>query len=164
MKRDVRIDGDVAYVPLTQGYEAVIDAADVHLISGWNWTAQVKPRNVYAFRTDYSGPRPRKVWLHRLIAREPDGLQVDHVDCDGLNNRRRNLRVATHDENARNARRAVINTSGFKGVSRMGSKWMARIHLNGKDKYLGCFPNPEDAHAAYCDAAILLRGKFGRTE
>ena len=163
--RQIRVDGNIAYVPLTKGYEAVIDAADVPLVDGWNWTANVRSHTVYAQRKDRSGPMPRTVMLHRVIARTPEGLDTDHSDGDGLNNRRDNLRVATRSQNQHNQRVALRNTSGFKGVTwhKAKGKWNALIKLHGKRRNLGYFSLAEDAAAAYAKASEELHGEFGRT-
>lgn len=162
--RQIRVDGNIAYVPLTKGYEAVINAADVPLVERWNWFPLVTPRTVYAHRMDYSGDAPRGVRLHRLLMGEPEGFEVDHQDCDGLNNRRKNLRVATKSQNMQNQRLRSTSKSGFKGVCfrKDIGKWMARIKVNGKQHHLGCFTTAEDAHAAYVAASDRLHGDFGR--
>ena len=161
--REIRIEGDVAYVPLTQGYEAVIDAADRHLVAGYNWTVLVGPRTVYACRT---GPRPKqhKVFMHRLLMGEPEGFQIDHIDSDGLNNRRNNLRTATKSQNQCNQRLNARNKSGFKGVSWHvpSAKWQSHIMLHGKSRNLGHFGCPTAAHFAYVKASRALHGEFGR--
>lgn len=162
IKRPVRIEGDIAYVPLTQGYTAIIDAADVPLADMWNWCAHVQAGRVYAQRTDHSGPKKRKVYLHRAIMGDPDGFDVDHRDGDGLNNRRSNLRKATTSQNLRNQRIRSDNTSGLKCVSLSHGKWRARITVNGKTKTIGRFPTPEAAYAAYCKASLQMHGEFGR--
>lgn len=164
--KPIRIEGDLAYVPLTKGYEAIVDATDVPLVEGYNWTAAVKSRTVYAIRTDYTGPKQRRVRMHRVILGEPEGMQVDHRDGNGLNNRRDNLRKATHSQNTHNARTSNRNTSGFKGVgwNKAKAKWQARICINGKRKSLGYHDTPEVAYAAYCKASAKLHGEFGRTK
>lgn len=164
MKRAIRIEGDVAYVPLTKGYEAVIDAADVPLVDGFNWCAQVQSHTVYAIRRDCSGPTPSTVRMHRAIISEIDGLEVDHRDGNGLNNRRNNLRESTKAQNQQNSRIRRNNTSGFKGVcwDKASGKWMASIKANGKRRTLGRFTTPDVAHAAYVMASRALHGEFGR--
>lgn len=107
------------------------------------------------------------MWLaHRLaflyMAGEWPGEQVDHIDGDPLNNKWSNLRAATPAENLSNARRRRANKSGYKGVSRIRNKWRAAITKNGKCHYLGVFETPEQAHAAYCAAAVKLAGQFAR--
>jgi hypothetical protein len=163
--RPIRIDGEIAYVPLTQGYTAVIDAADAPLVGQYNWCAEVQSRAVYARRTDRSGVKQRSVLMHRVLMGAPNGLEVDHIDGNGLNNRRDNLRTATKAQNVRNQRTRSDNTSGLKGVSWDGrnSKWKAQIKFNGKRHHLGRHNTPEQAYAAYCAASSRLHGEFGRT-
>lgn len=162
--RPIRVEGQLAYVPLTQGYEAVIDAADVHLVEGCSWHVQVRDHTVYVIRNDYSTGKQRTIRMHRVLMGKPEGFEVDHIDGDGLNNRRSNLRVATKAQNQHNQRLARHNTSGFKGVGwhkRVG-KWAARITLQGKMRHLGYFGTPEEASAAYASASKNLHGEFGR--
>ena len=78
--RQIRVDGNIAYVPLTHGYEAIIDAADVPLVEGLNWLAHLAGRTVYA-RCASGSP---KVYLHRFIMRPADDMCVDHISGDGL--------------------------------------------------------------------------------
>jgi len=164
--RPIRIEGQLAYITLTQGYEAVIDAADVPLVDGVNWYAQVVPWTVYAVRNDRSGAKQRTVQMHRVIMGEPDGLDVDHRDGNGLRNIRNNLREATKVQNNQNRSIGRNNTSGFKGVSwhKRCCKWQSQIKLNGKVKYLGHYDTAEQAHEAYCDASAKYHGEFGRTQ
>lgn len=162
--RPIRVDGQLAYVTLTKGYTAVIDAADVPLVERFNWYALVHLHTVYAMRADYSESRRRVVGLHRVIMGDPIGLDVDHRDSDGLNNRRKNLRVATESQNLCNQRMRKDNTSGYKGVSlhRATGRWAAYINLKGKRKNLGLFNCPTSAHCAYINASRELHGEFGR--
>ena len=164
--RQIRIVGNLAYVPLTRGYEAIIDAADVPMVAGFNWYAQVKLHTAYAVRNGYSGPNHREVRMHRTIMGEPDGMDVDHCDGDGLNNRRANLREATRKQNTHNQRTRSSNTSGFKGVTwhKAGGKWQAQIMMDGRKRHLGLFDTPEAAHEAYVSASKDLHGNFGRYE
>mgnify|MGYP003653768617 CR=1 FL=1 len=164
--RIIRICGDVAYVPLTQGCTAIIDAADVPLVNGRNWHAR-KVRNViYASHKESIGGNWRNANLHRVIMGEPHGWQVDHIDGDGLNNRRNNLRLATFGQNSQNRRINSNNKSGFKGVCfhKHSGKWRGQIRSNYKTISLGYFASPEEAHAAYCLASEKYHGEFGRTE
>lgn len=170
MKRPIRIDGDVAYVTLTKGYVAVIDAADVPLVDGFNWCAEVNARPdgtikaVYARRKDYSGLKGKTIHMHRLIAGTPDGLETDHEDGNGLNNRKTNLRSATKAQNGRNRGKNANNTSGFKGVSfrKDIGKWMSKIAVDRKQRFLGFFRCPTAAHFAYVRASADVHGEYGR--
>lgn len=164
--RKIRIEGDVAYVPLTQGFEAVIDAVDLPLVAAFNWCVKVRWRTVYAQRTlhgTYRGKR-QAVLLHRVITDAPENMQVDHKDGNGLNCRRNNLRQATNSQNQRNTRTRVDNTAGFKGVNLCKDRgvWQARIQVEGSRIHLGFFTTAEDAHAAYARASAALHGEFGR--
>ena len=162
--RQIRIEGNVAYVPLTRGFFAIIDAVDVAAVNAWNWTAMPKAKAVYAFRAERVNFKPRSIMLHRFIMGEPDGFHIDHIDGDGLNNCRSNLRLATHAENMRNGRIRVTNTSGVKGVSwhRPLCKWQASIRFDGRTRHLGYFADLDSAAAAYAKASVELHGEFGR--
>ena len=164
--RPILICGDVAYVPLTQGYEAIIDAADVPLVCGFNWHACPAPGTLYANRTDYSKNNQVTVAMHRIIMSQPKGLMIDHQDGNGLNNRRNNLRLATSSQNNCNSRIRIDNTSGLKGIFlvKKTGKWRARITVNKKENHLGYFLSKKEAYAAYCAASDKYHGEFGRTE
>jgi hypothetical protein len=171
--RPIRVEGDVAFVPLTQGYEAIIDAADVHLVEGVSWHAAVVRRRDKSVWRVYAQWRGRgkngcssSVYLHRVIAGTPDHMMTDHVNGNGLDNRRANLRHATNADNQHNSKKANNNTSGIKGVywEKTRGKWRAQIKVSGRRWQLGYFTNIEDAAAAYAEASARLHGDFGRTE
>lgn len=164
--REIRVEGDLAYVPLTRGRTAIIDAADVPLVDGVLWTCRATRHNFYAVRLVQDGSKRKLICMHRLIMNAPPSMLVDHINADSLDNRRSNLRLATNTENTRNQRRNIRNTSGLKGVSWQNSnrKWRAQIKVNGQRKYLGSFARPEDAHRAYCEAAALYHGDYARAE
>ena len=165
--RALRVDGPLAYMPLTRGFEAILDAEDAHLVCGAKWCAQVAPggRRVYATRV--LSPRSLGYLLmHRVICEVPAGLQVDHINGNGLDNRRANLRLATAAQNQHNRSISINNTSGFKGVywSKSVGKWAASIRLNRRKFHLGHFSSPEEAHRAYVAASVRLHGEFGRSK
>jgi hypothetical protein len=164
--RKIRIAGDLAYVPLTKGLEAVIDASDVDLVEGFKWFARIKKgATSYAVRraTDSDG-RNLDVYMHRVIAQTPTEFDTDHVDGNGLNNRRSNLRYATKSQNMHNMRKRRDNTSGFKGVSwhKSSEKWMARIRLNGEQHHIGSFTTLQAAHEAYSQVSSRMHGEYAR--
>ena len=170
--RPIRVKGNVAYVALTKGYEAIIDAIDVPLVAGRNWCSWVARRPDGTIKTVYAVSRApigngkrRTIYMHRLISAAPSALEVDHADGDGLNNVRNNLRTATKAQNAHNQRMAINNTSGVKGVSfsKAKEKWLVRITVNNRRLVVGHFSALEDAAAAYASASALLHGDFGRT-
>lgn len=155
-------------VPLTLGKYAFIDIEDMDLLNH-KWSTNPRPNgNAYAFRSIYPGGKVQKEIMHRVILERiigrplMPGELVDHIDGDGLNNRRANLRLATPKENMRNRKRAVTNKSGYKGVTffpRTG-KWKASIGVDGKCISLGYFDTPQSAYAAYCKAGRELHGEF----
>lgn len=163
--RTIRIEGNVAYVPLTKGYEAIIDADDVPLVEGYTWKAFVDKRRVYA--TTEIGGRKNKtgIRMHRLIMGAPKGVDVDHIDHNGINNRRANMRLCTRSENLQNQRKRLDNTSGFKGVNyyKRTGRWRAYIMRDSKEQHLGYFDTPEEAHSAYCKASKEIHGEYGFT-
>lgn len=159
--RPIRVEGNIAYIPLTRGYEAIIDAADVPLVEGHNWFAHKRTRKFYAATNMRQGDRYVTVQLHTMIT----GFAItDHRDGDGLNNRRENLREANAFENARNRRLNQNNTSGYKGVAwrAQSSRWSASIRFERRLIHLGYFDTPEDAAAAYAKASAEMHGEFGR--
>lgn len=162
--RPIRIEGDVAYITLTKGYEAVIDVCDAPLVGQYNWNANVDGGTVYAQRGAYADGVQKTTRMHRVLMGEPEGMEVDHRDGNGLNNRRSNLRIATKAQNQQNKGMAKRNSSGFKGVSwaKRERKWQAQIRLNNKNYTIGRYRTPEDAHAAYCEASTRLHGEFAR--
>lgn len=96
-----------------------------------------------------------------------DRVQVDHVDGNGLNNCRSNLRLATQSENMWNRKKGKGQyTSQYKGVSINKSMktrpWMARLKVNGKPIYLGYYASEEEAALAYNEGTIKYHGKFAR--
>jgi hypothetical protein len=157
-----RVEGDVAYLTLSKGYVAVIDASDVLLVGQYCWSTLENRNSIYAMRNSSHNRGPRTLLLHREIMGAPKGMMVDHIDGDGLNNRRSNLRLATNAQNLWNTGRRVTNSSGYKGVSfdKQKGKWHARIRRFKKYYHLGFFDNPEQAHQAYVSAAKEFHGEF----
>ena len=102
------------------------------------------------------------VLLHRLLLDAKQGEIIDHINGDRRDARRRNLRKCSHAENQRNRKCNSNNRSGFKGIHKTGERWRATIKCDGKRYSLGQFSSPEEAHAAYCKAAIRLHGEFAR--
>lgn len=113
----------------------------------------------YAMAKPYGG-NEKSLYMHRMIMCAPSGLQVDHIDHNGLNNCRANLRMVTSAQNQANRRRAHGATSRHKGVywhSQRG-KWRAQIRLDYKSIHLGLFASEDDAAMAYNAAAVKAWG------
>lgn len=92
----------------------------------------------------------------------PKGYQTDHINSDGLDNRRSNLRNATHAQNQWNKGKSASNTSGYKGLvwNKKNKCWMARIRCNGKRYYLGSYRTAVEAAQAYTVAAKQLHKEY----
>lgn len=103
----------------------------------------------------------RVVWamVHGPI---DQGFVIDHIDGNKDNNSITNLRMCNQADNTRNRGMSVHNTSGFKGVTKRGRKWVAQIQFDGQKKYLGLFATPELASEAYEEAAVKLFGEYKR--
>lgn len=148
---------------------ALVDDADFAWLSAYRWHLQPArgARTAYVRRTQWN-PHEKKheaVFMHREVLglpRQFDGRLGDHVDGNGLNCQRYNLRACTYAQNAHNKRRERRNKSGFKGVHRLKTcdRWLASIRINGKSKYLGLYQTAEDAAAAYRTAAVEHFGEF----
>lgn len=158
----IRVEGEVAYVALTRGFEAMIDVSDIPIVENYGWRIMMlRLGHAYAAR---SGDTPGSVVLmHRAILNAPQGEKVDHRDGDGLNNRRQNIRLATSAENNANMVVSRRNKLGVKGVSTEKSgRFSASIQKDRQKLHIGTFNTPEEASAAYFGAARMLWGDFAK--
>lgn len=149
-------------IALTQGKVAVVDHADIALVSLFRWYALADRRDGRVRWYAHTKVFQSTVMMHRLVTGAPRGVVVDHRDGDGLNNTRSNLRRCTTAQNNRNRGAAAANSSGYKGVFRRSStgRWQAQISVDNRSVYLGLFSTAEEAAAAYNDAARRFHGEF----
>lgn len=140
-------------IKLTQGKYAIVDDADYEWLSASKWCFNMG----YAYRRKKTVP----TYMHREIMSPPPGMQVDHINGDGLDNRRANLRICTQTQNLRNNRRRRAK-SGFKGVYPGGKpgRWCARICVDKQPRHLGTYDCPRVAAKVYDEAAIRFFGEF----
>ena len=155
-------------IPLTQGLSTHIDDADFPLVSQFKWTTHRTgprtPQLIYASRRLWDATRKRSgktIFLHRFLMNPPLGYDVDHINGNGLDNHRVNLRVCTRQQNNGN-QTPKRHTSRFKGVYRPSGRrsWIARIMVNYRPIHLGSFDTEEAAAQAYQKAAEQHFGAF----
>lgn len=157
-KRKIILNKDYALVPLTQGQFGIIDIEDIAFAKSHNWVA-VKHATYYMTTTE----KTHKKYYHRLIMNCPPGKQIDHINHDGLDNRKINLRITDASQNSRNTRKTFrLTTSKFKGVywDKSRKLWAATIRINYKHKTIGRFKNEIEAAKAYDKKAKELFGEY----
>jgi len=157
--------GDLAMkrIPLTKGKFALVDDDDFERLNRHKWYASCPKWTSYAARRDSNR---KVVRMHRIIMNTPPGLFTDHINGNGLDNRKCNLRVCTLSQNNRHRRKGAGPTSSrFKGVSirRPTNNWQAAICFNSKDINLGYFEDEIEAAKAYDAKARELFGEYALT-
>jgi len=160
----VPVGPSIAYVQLTQGQYALIDSDDVGYAARFDWFADAQRAGFYAKRNRKVPEGMRAVCLQAELMPPPDGMLVDHVNGNTLDNRRCNLRHATHQQNMQNRKMQSNNASGYRGVAwnKKGKVWVASIKVSGVQMHLGSFASAEEANIAYRAASALHHGKFSR--
>jgi len=148
-------------IPLSRGYTAIADEADRELLSRYRWFADGRARWVYAVANMRDGAGWKHVYMHRLIAGNPAGLQVDHINRDTLDNRHSNLRPCDASQNQSNIEQR-LGRSGYRGAYPHQGRWEAKISIRGRTISLGTFATAMAAAAAYDHEARKVRGEFAR--
>ena len=147
-------DPSVRRIPLGNGLFATVDAADYEELSKYKWYAYRCSHTIYAA----CRIKGRQVYMHRMLNAPRKGYVVDHIDRNGLNNRRSNLRVVTPRQNRANVG-PCGGTSQYVGVSRRGSKWVSGITARGKHYFAGTFDDEIEAAKARDRIAWELHGE-----
>jgi hypothetical protein len=125
-----------------------VDDGDLErVLASGPWNVSCRRTNKYVARSRWVNGRCATERLHNFLL---NVRGVDHINGDGLDNRRENLRRATAAENGQNRRPNRSNTSGIRGVSfvKKTGRWHARLHINGRDRHLGYFEKRDDADTA----------------
>ena len=148
-------------ITLSNGLIALVDEADFASVRDLRWHATGRAPHVRAKCRVERGGKTTWVSLSRFLMGAEEGVIVDHINGDTLDNRRANLRLCTHAENLRNRRRrAGAFKSPFKGVTRNRDRWVAQVGFLGKRHYAGTWPTAEEAAKAYDRLAAVLHGEF----
>lgn len=162
-------------IRLTRGKEAIVSEEDYAYLMQWKWCLLTSKRSSCAYamrktRTGENGGKQRNIQMHRSIIErmngEPigKGVEVDHINMDGLDNRRENLRLVTRGQNNANKKSSRNSRSKYKGVSwhKARRKWQATTRFREERFHLGYFSTEEEAAKAYDAKAEELFGKFAR--
>jgi hypothetical protein len=151
---------------LGDGVWTLVSPQDYYRLAGFNWYLASNGANFYAFRNVKVGPgKVKMVSMHRQIMNFPKGLLVDHKDNNTLDNRRPNLRIATHSQNAYNRAKIKTKTSSrYIGVyyERATGRWTVKIRVKGERLWLGRFTSEIAAARAYDRAAKKYHGAFAK--
>lgn len=154
----------MAQLQLTKGKIALIDDADLPLVNRWKWGYVPRSNGVggYVARWESGGSSRTTIYLHRQLMNAQPCQQVDHINGDGLDNRRSNLRLCSQSQNFANRRILPQRSLPYRGVyyDKRRSNYFAAIKVNGKSYRLGTFTNPKDAALAYDKAAQSHFGDF----
>ena len=154
-------------IALTKGKYAIVDQDDYYWLSEYKWYASRDFNKFYAIRTgpNRNGKSGKTIRMHREVAKTPHGMECDHINGDSLDNRKANLRSATHLQNSWNRKKSQrIGYSKYKGITfdKASQKWMTMICVDGRRIFLGTFEDEIQAVKAYDKAAKKHFGEFAK--
>jgi hypothetical protein len=154
-------DGRFFYIPLTQGQYAIVDAEDYERVSQFKWCISRVGHQLYAYRKHHG----KTLRMHQFIMNPPKGMVVDHIDGNGLDNRRGNLRICTRAQNAWNqTRRKSPNASSqYVGVHRhkhRPAQWYVMIQCDGAVTNMGPFDTEIEAARARDYRVVEVHGPY----
>jgi hypothetical protein len=151
-------------ISLSQGKTTIIDDCDFNIVSSLRWFAFKSGNTFYAHANTRNENGERiGVSMHRLIMNAPKLMLVDHINMNGLDNRRVNMRVCSRSQNSQN-RIKTRGVSRFKGVTwhKPSKRWTSYIEFHTKKIFVGMFSDEYDAALAYDAAAKIYFGEFAR--
>ena len=141
-------------------YVALVDDEDYEYLNQWKWHVNIESKTIYVRRTIYENKIYSSIAMHSQIMQPPSEMEIDHIDHNGLNNQKSNLRLCTRSQNAKN--RTPRGASKYLGVyyEKRKRKYQAQININGVVVYLGRYVNEIDAAMAYDNAAKQYHLEF----
>ena len=148
-------------IPLTKGKVALVDDDDYEMLVEFKWHSHLCRNVWYATHTTRRiNGKQTTVKMHHLIMNVPKGMQIDHIDGNGLNNQKNNLRVVTNRINHMN--RQWVRKSKYPGITweRRREHWVAQAQIGGKHIHIGSFPTEELAYQAYLARVMPLEEKL----
>lgn len=155
-------------IPLTKGRFAIVDDEDYEKLIQFKWHSMIAMSSrEYAVRRIVIDGKRTAMCMHREIIEAKKGDEVDHINGDGLDNRKSNLRLCTHQQNISNRKVNKNSKSGYKGVLLMVDKkrlkpWRSHITSKGIRTNIGMYATKEEAARAYNKKAVELFGSFAR--
>jgi hypothetical protein len=152
-------------IPLTNNKTAIVDDQDYSELSNYKWHCYQDPLSKiwYAKRTTpRMNGKQKTIRMHQQIMGRP---LIDHINHNGLDNRRCNLRICTTSQNMKNNQRKILNSSGFRGVYldknvKTSHKWRTIIRINNKNISLGYYDTPEKASEIFNIKSKEIYGEF----
>jgi len=151
-------DPKVKLIPLTKGYVAIIDSEDYNRLSKFLWITHKDKKRTYAQRAlpKENGKQRGETMPHAIMGKPPKGLMIDHINGNGLDNRKCNLRFVTNRQNCMNRHQA--KSSKYPGVTwdKRARKWTAQAQINGKHVHIGTYKSEELAYAAYQNLVVPI--------
>lgn len=147
------------FINLSQNKQAIVDDEDYPLLCKYKWTFH--PCG-YAYRNQKLNGKIKKVYMHRFIMNYNGEKDIDHINHNGLDNRKSNLRIASRSENLANKGKSANHSSKYKGVcyDKSKSKWVCYIQVRKKQIFLGRYETEKEAGMMYNHFASLYFGEF----
>jgi hypothetical protein len=155
-------------IPLTQNQVAIVDDHWYEFLNQWKWHAIWNNHAQGYYATRHEGLRPNRkvVFMHRVVAKTPDGMLCDHIHQNTLDNREEELRNVTYSQSNMNRRTPKKNKFGITGISRYseGSGYTATLYFEKKRVLYKAFPTLDEAIAARKEAEIKYFGQYAMEE
>ena len=149
-------------IKLDKNKYALVDDEDYDLLAKDKWYAHKKVHGEGFYARGLRHGTKKLVFMHRIILNTPSQMFTDHIDGNGLNNQKSNLRICTNSQNQYNKGKYKNNKSGYKGVSwsKSNKKWQATMTYNHKVIKLGLFKSKIAAYKKYCESCKECHGEF----